>query len=387
VTPCRIFVVDDEPAIRARIVELLAAGLPESELVVGEVASVVTSITAGDLLCLDFRLADGSWPAKTVAAACARGAAVVVVTSGASPAELGECLRAGASGVVLKSELEGSLVEAGRTALGDGLVLNFATAQSLGPLALLLDRDEQRCVQLLGHGLSPEEAKKHSALGEQPTAWIAQRIRVHLRDRLAGAPQGVRRVCIVDDHPLTAGGLAELLRAAIHGVSVTFEASISALLSSPVQFDLVLLDVMLNDGTTPADNVAAAVSTGAAVALLTGVQPSGAADVDLVAAAFRGGARALLLKSDPPAEVLDAIVEVMRGSLHINRNWAEVMRFQSAQLARLTPTERKVFTLRREGLTRAEIAAALVCSEETVKGHCRDIGLRLTADWLTRISQ
>ena len=100
---------------------------------------------------------------------------------------------------------------------------------------------------------------------------------------------------------------------------------------------------------------------------------------EYVLGALRAGASGFVLKEAPPEEILEAIHIVARGDALIapavTRTVIEelgrrpVRAELAAKLDELTPRERDVLDLVAEGMSNAEIAAALVVGEGTVRRH------------------
>jgi len=108
--------------------------------------------------------------------------------------------------------------------------------------------------------------------------------------------------------------------------------------------------------------------------------------------AFRAGASGFLLKDAPPAELVNGVRTVARGEAllapAVTRaligHFAERLRpgdpFRAARdgvVRTLTPREREVLELIAEGLSNAEIAAALFITPETVKTYVSRILTKL----------
>jgi DNA-binding NarL/FixJ family response regulator len=108
--------------------------------------------------------------------------------------------------------------------------------------------------------------------------------------------------------------------------------------------------------------------------------------------AFRAGASGFLLKDAPPAELVNGVRTVARGEAllapAVTRaligHFAERLRpgdpFRAARdgvVRTLTPREREVLELIAEGLSNAEIAAALFITPETVKTYVSRILAKL----------
>ena len=103
---------------------------------------------------------------------------------------------------------------------------------------------------------------------------------------------------------------------------------------------------------------------------------------DYIIAALRAGASGFLLKDAPTADVVAAVRAVAAGDAVLSpaitrqlldqvgrRLPAPVSREPEELLTQLTDREREVLRMLAAGLTNAEIAAALVLSDATVKSH------------------
>jgi DNA-binding NarL/FixJ family response regulator len=190
---------------------------------------------------------------------------------------------------------------------------------------------------------------------------------------------GVIRVLVVDDHPVTARGVADALRDAgdidIVGVAETLDrarALIAAL--SP---DVVLCDVQvgserslglprqLHDPAPP-------------ILFFTSYDyPS------FVRTALEGGGAGYVLKSAPIAEVVAAVRTVAGGgSMFAMRD------LRNARRAPRMPTDRELEVIRRVALgqSNAEIGEALDIAERTVESHLRRLFSRYAVDSRTELT-
>lgn len=124
----RLVIVDDHPAIARGV----AAGLADVSARLGDVTAVssvaaVTDLVVGkgsgsggsggsgtgvDVVILDLQLGDGSDPAANVAQLVAAGLPVLVYTQEGRRSVIGRCFKAGASGIVSKSDDIAVLAEA-----------------------------------------------------------------------------------------------------------------------------------------------------------------------------------------------------------------------------------------------------------------------------------
>ncbi|MFT4280148.1 LuxR C-terminal-related transcriptional regulator [Microbacterium sp.] len=109
----RIGIVDDHPAIVLGVAGVINA---QPSLIVNGIGATVTELLSGgsdlDLVLLDLSLGDGSRPGANVRALTERGIPVLVYTTGDQPHLIREAGRAGAMGMIRKSELPHRLVAA-----------------------------------------------------------------------------------------------------------------------------------------------------------------------------------------------------------------------------------------------------------------------------------
>lgn len=182
-------------------------------------------------------------------------------------------------------------------------------------------------------------------------------------------------ILFVDDHPLVAAGIAELLRASGHTVVTArnLTEAQSALVAG--EFRLLLLDINLG-----AEN---------GLALLEGqrerdcrtVLLSGVTEQEWIFRGFELGAFAFVSKAVEPAELVTAIdalgaLEALPGSGWIwdagNHRAVDAYTFFPRETV-LTPKEREVFMQLREGMLDKQIADHLGLSIHTVRVHIRAI--------------
>ncbi len=186
------------------------------------------------------------------------------------------------------------------------------------------------------------------------------------------------RVVVADDQELVRAGFCVILNTA-DGITVVGEAANGAeavAQAAEHKPDVVLMDVRMPgmDGLEAA-RLITAVPPAPKVVMLTTFDLD-----DYVYAALRAGASGFLLKDSPRADLLAAVRAAAAGDAllapSVTRRLIEAFARRPAetspspsQLASVTARERDVLMLIARGRTNAEIAAALIVSEATVKTH------------------
>jgi DNA-binding NarL/FixJ family response regulator len=185
------------------------------------------------------------------------------------------------------------------------------------------------------------------------------------------------RLLIADDQPLVRAGIRRVIEAdtslAIAGEAADGHEAVA--LTRALKPEVVLMDISMPilDGIEATTRLVKGGTSSRIVILTTfGLD-------EYVLGALRAGASGFLLKEAPPEEILDAIHIVARGDALIapavTRTVIEelggrpVRAELAAKLGVLTPREREVLDLVAQGMSNAEIAAALVVGEGTVKTH------------------
>jgi len=194
------------------------------------------------------------------------------------------------------------------------------------------------------------------------------------------------RVLLVDDDALMRAGLARVLSSdpSVRVVGEAANGRVALERVRAVRPDLVLMDVRMPglDGIAATRELLGA-SPEVKVVILTTFEQD-----DYIFGALRAGASGFLLKRSRPEDLLAAIHTVAAGdsllSPSVTRTVIDRITQQPTpapgvgdQLAELTVRERQVLELIAQGRSNAEIAAALVIEESTVKTHVKHILLKL----------
>lgn len=195
---------------------------------------------------------------------------------------------------------------------------------------------------------------------------------------------GPYRIALVDDHEIVARGFAELF-STFDAVSVAMYAStVDELLdavenrrrfasstgSRDVRLDLVILDLILADGSDPAANVRRLrAKTGAEVLALVGTD-----DALLVRSAALAGALGVVRKSDRAAVLRRAVVRAAARKPVATTEWKAALDPDSAQKnAALSSRERQVLSLYASGSKTQRVASMTGLSESTVVDYIRRV--------------
>jgi len=185
-------------------------------------------------------------------------------------------------------------------------------------------------------------------------------------------------VLVVDDHAVVRHGVCGYL-AAHADLQVVGEADGGAeavRLAEELVPDVVLLDLIMPGmlGVEAAARIRQ-VSPRSQIVVLTSFH-----DDSHIFPAIKAGASSYLLKDVTPETLVAAVRAAARGEATLHPRIAarlieetRAARPRAAPTADLSPREIEVLCLIAEGLSNADIAAGLVLSEKTVKGHVSNI--------------
>jgi DNA-binding NarL/FixJ family response regulator len=182
------------------------------------------------------------------------------------------------------------------------------------------------------------------------------------------------RVLVVDDHPVLRDGVAAILENQTDMVMVGEARNGSEAIERVAELrpDVTLMDLQM-PGMNGVDAIGAirARNPQARIIVLT----TYAGDAQAVRA-LKAGAVGYLLKSSLRTELIDAIRDVHRGQRHVDRDIADEI---ALHVGDEPLSEREVAILRFVAIGQAnkQIASQLGLSEETIKGHLKNIFSKL----------
>ncbi len=194
------------------------------------------------------------------------------------------------------------------------------------------------------------------------------------------------RVLLADDHPMIAAALDVLLRGSDYELVGRARSGADALAQvQRLKPHLLLLDVNMPDGS--GIDVLRQLRAGRrapAVILLT----AGMDDSQLLSA-DKLGPEGIVLKTSDPGLLLECMDQVRKGERFVDPEIAERTRSVKERLARapsLTPRERELVELVRQGLRNRDIASQLGVTEGTVKVYLHAIFDKLGVDNRTELA-
>jgi DNA-binding NarL/FixJ family response regulator len=177
------------------------------------------------------------------------------------------------------------------------------------------------------------------------------------------------RVAVIDNDKLVPAGLRALLADEPDIALIHTSTSVPDHQAAATRADVVLLDLMLEDGTSPSANVAALRADGARVLVL-----SVHGNRQHVRATLRAGASGYLIKDDDAAKLADAVRSVHAGRLALT---TELMTLINDDPPELSPRELQVLYLYGTGSTLAATARRLGITVSAVRSYLE----RIRAKW------
>lgn len=173
------------------------------------------------------------------------------------------------------------------------------------------------------------------------------------------------RIGLIEDHEVVHIGLRELLSSIEGWELTTVSRSLRGVDLTASGVDVMLLDLRLDDGSSPGDNVALLRAAGIpTLAYTAGEDPA------LLRSAARAGVVGVIRKSDGIEVLSDAIRRALRGEAVASTEWAAALDADTAIAdAQLSTRERQVLALYASGETAQSIAESMNLARDTVVNY------------------
>lgn len=181
----------------------------------------------------------------------------------------------------------------------------------------------------------------------------------------------VIRVGVVDDHRSMLVGIAVTLNAREGFHVVAVGRTVAELLTVSQRIDVVLLDLLLSDGSSSARNVEALAATGARVLAFADRSSPG-----VHREAMRAGAVGTIRKTDDIAQILSRLRVAARGRPRSASDASSDVRLAGGESVALSARETEVLALYAAGATAESAANQLFVTRETVLDHIRRIRVK-----------
>lgn len=187
----------------------------------------------------------------------------------------------------------------------------------------------------------------------------------------------MHKVLIVDDHPVLADGLKNLLSdykiCMNAGIAVSGKECMTKL--SAMNYDLIFLDINLPDasGIDLCEKIHKEYPSVRILALTS------FNEFTCVSRMMANGASGYVLKNAMPEEIIKGVETVMNGEIFLCHEVDILMKKQTDKHIYLTRRETELLRLITEGLTYQEIADKLFLGSETVKSYRKNLLFKLNA--------
>lgn len=171
-----------------------------------------------------------------------------------------------------------------------------------------------------------------------------------------------RKIGVVEDFESQLTGLAAIINSSDGMTFAAGASTVDGLLAITKDLDLVILDLRLEDGSTPKSNVEQLNAAGIKVLIFT------TADYpDLVRAATAAGVLGVVRKSVRNTELVEAIRSAADGNTVATMDWASAIDADPAlSEVNLSPRQRQVLELYASGEPANRVASLTGLSTETV---------------------
>lgn len=179
----------------------------------------------------------------------------------------------------------------------------------------------------------------------------------------------ILRIAHVDDHETVRLGFEALISGEPDLSLTASVATLDPLLARPNEFDLVVLDLRLSDGSSVESNVSRLLALGVHVLAFTVGE-----DEVAVRSASKAGVLGIVRKSDSRDAILDAIRRAAQGESVATTEWAAALDADpDLASAKLSPKEQQVLALYAAGEKSVTVANRAGLSTNTVAEYVKRI--------------
>jgi DNA-binding NarL/FixJ family response regulator len=179
------------------------------------------------------------------------------------------------------------------------------------------------------------------------------------------------RFVILEDHPLVREALADRLTAHFEGSSAVYAgAAVPEALASIAEggADCIILDLDLNDGSSPVANVLSLSETGVPILVVSALGDQASIRASLVA-----GASGFLSKQADPVQFIEAVEATLRGEPYTSPEVAAALLAGTSTSVPLSEQERRAMVLYASGLKMRTVARRMGVTEGTAQEYIKRV--------------
>ena len=182
------------------------------------------------------------------------------------------------------------------------------------------------------------------------------------------------RLMILEDHPLVREAMESMLVPSMGDIEMAYngdsiDEALVCIAESSV--DLVILDLDLNNGRSPLENLDAIVSTGTAVIVISAL-----GDPATVRACITAGALGFVSKQAKPSEIVQALKAALRGEPTLSSDVAVALVSAPPSHLDLSDQERRAMVLYASGLKMEAVARRMNIARSTAEEYIKRVRVK-----------
>lgn len=183
------------------------------------------------------------------------------------------------------------------------------------------------------------------------------------------------KIIIIEDHPLVAKGIKNLIEESGIAETADIAATITEAkkMMAKNEYNLALLDIGLPDGS----GIDLCKTISYQYPQMKILVISSYKEYTCINRMLDNGAMGYILKNAMPEEILEGIKAVLNGEKYICFEMTDVLRKEAKNNIFLLPREIELLKLITEGYTNPEIAEILFLSPETIKSYRKNLLFKL----------